>query len=315
MNNDDIMLSIYVPTYCHEKYISRALDSILMQKTSYKYEVLVGDDASPDGTREILKKYEEKYPGKFKMFYRSENMYGKIPNNARDLQLRCVGKYIIGLEGDDYWISDTKIEKQISFLENNPEYIAVAHNCVVVDENDNVTGEKYPECKDEIYTLEHFVSEIMPGQLTTVMARNYVKYNFFDTSILNKGLVPGDRLLYFALAAHGKVYCMQETMSAYRHVVKKGSTSFSSNYRYVFEKEENWYGCLMEYAKNLESNKAYYYAEMLYFRNIFYGLRYRQLPLNKIMTYFNKIEHKNKAVSLFFKQLINHKIFKKSIWV
>ena len=66
---DDVILSIYVPTYNHEKYIARALDSILMQKTDYAYEVLVGEDASTDNTRAILKEYEKKYPGRFQMYF------------------------------------------------------------------------------------------------------------------------------------------------------------------------------------------------------------------------------------------------------
>ena len=72
---DDVILSIYVPTYNHEKYIARALDSILMQKTDYAYEVLVGEDASTDNTRAILKEYEKKYPGRFQMYYREKNMH------------------------------------------------------------------------------------------------------------------------------------------------------------------------------------------------------------------------------------------------
>jgi len=313
-DKNGIILSVYVPTYGHEKYIERALDSILMQKTSYTYEVLVGEDASPDRTREILKQYEKKYPDRFKMFYRSQNMYGKPYNNARDLQERCIGKYIICLEGDDYWISDMKIEKQISFLEKHPEYIAVAHNCVVVDENNNITSENYSECKDEIYTLKHYVSEILPGQYTTLMVRNYIRENLFDTSILNMGLIPGDRLLYFALAVHGTIYCMQETMSAYRHVLKSGS-SFSANYVYDFCKQENWNASLMDYARKFDMNIPKDYAEMLYLRNLCQGIKTRQLLIDEFLKYFNKLDYKGKAVLLYVRQLINHKLLNKKLWL
>ena len=72
----DIMISVYMTTYNHEKYVRQALDSVLKQKTDYSYEILIGDDVSTDGTRLILKEYEEKYPEIIKVFYREENMYG-----------------------------------------------------------------------------------------------------------------------------------------------------------------------------------------------------------------------------------------------
>ena len=100
--SNDVILTVYVPTYNHENYITKALDSILMQKTKYNFEVLVGEDCSTDSTRAVLKDYESKHPGKFNIFYREKNMYGSSPNNALDLKLRSRGKYIICLEGDDF---------------------------------------------------------------------------------------------------------------------------------------------------------------------------------------------------------------------
>lgn len=285
--NDEVMLSIYVATYNHEKYIGQALDSILKQKTKYSYEVLVGEDCSPDGTRDILKEYEQKYPGKFQMFYREKNMYGQHPNNAGDLKRRCRGKYFIALEGDDYWIDENKIEKQIEFLEKHQEYLAVAHNCVVVDENSNENGQVYPECKDEEYTIRHFASDIMPGQLTTMMCRNYMKEDFMDTSLFEKGLSPGDKLAYFALVLNGKVYCMQEIMSAYRHVRKSG-TSFTAMYEYKFKKEERWNYGLIEYAEKNNFKEGLKYAEMLYLRNLISGVTSKQCSLKQMLSYMKK---------------------------
>ena len=94
---DDVMVSILVPTYGQEKYIARTLDSILMQKTRYTQEILVGEDASPDGTRAILKEYEKKYPGRFTMIYRDVNMRQTDKSNIRDLRERAHGKYLITL--------------------------------------------------------------------------------------------------------------------------------------------------------------------------------------------------------------------------
>ena len=117
MEKDDIILSVYVATYNHEKYIERALDSILMQKIDYNMEILVGEDCSTDSTREILKEYEKKHPdSRMQIFYREKNMYGSECNNSQDLKLRCRGKYMIALEGDDFWTDENKLQRQVEFL-------------------------------------------------------------------------------------------------------------------------------------------------------------------------------------------------------
>ena len=92
------------------------------------------------------------------------------------------------LEGDDYWISENKIEHQIEFLEKHPDYIAVAHNCVVVDENNKEINESYPECKLTEYSIKEFFYNVLPGQTATVMHRNYVKENLFETVSIRKGI-------------------------------------------------------------------------------------------------------------------------------
>jgi len=137
--NDNPVISIYVATYNHERYIVKALDSIREQKTKYSYEVLVGEDVSTDNTRQLLKQYEKQHPGFMTVYYRDHNMHHEDPNNSKDLKMRCKGKYVIALEGDDYWIDPLKLQKQVDFLENHEEYLAVAHRCVVVDENSIIT--------------------------------------------------------------------------------------------------------------------------------------------------------------------------------
>lgn len=312
--DDDIMLSIYVATYNHEKYIGMALDSILMQKTKYKFEVLVGEDCSTDNTRKVLQEYERKYPGYFTMLYREHNMHNGKLSNAGDLKRRCKGKYIIALEGDDYWIDENKIEEQVNFLESHPEYIAVAHNCMVVDENSRPKEERYQECTDEEYTIKHFVSEIMPGQLATVMYRNYMHYKMIDTSLFEKGLHPGDRLSYFALVSNGKVKCIQKIMSAYRHITKSG-TSFSATYKYDFIHDEEWNRGLVDYARIIMNKEAIKYAELLYFRNLMNGMKLKQCSRKEVSEYCDKANIKKRIIVLYITYWIKHHIFHRKLWV
>lgn len=315
---DKCMLSIYVATFNHEHYIEKALDSIFMQKTNYTYEVLVGEDCSTDHTRNILKKYEKDHKelidfGKLQIFYREHNMYKKSPNNGEDLRKRCTGKYIIALEGDDYWIDDEKIEKQINFLENNPSYIAVAHNCRVVDENGNSVNEKYPECTQNEYTIAHFMSNILPGQLTTLMYKNIYNDNSkIDCTLLNKGLAPGDKLNVLVLLCNGKIHCMQECMSAYRHVISHGH-SFSATYKYNFQKEYVWNREVQEYLKNYPDYSKY--GDVLLVRCLFKGVKSGQCTVKRCLRFFWDINHKIYAVYMWTLYKYRKDICHQQIWI
>lgn len=287
---DEVMVSIIVPVYNHEKYIERALDSILMQKTTYSYEVLVGEDCSTDSTREVLRNYEKKHPGKLQVFYREKNLSTAEYWNWADLMRRTKGKYLITLEGDDFWLSDEKIQKQVDFLEKHPEYIAISHNCIVVNENDQPNGEIYPECNSKEYTLWHYMFEILPGQLTTVMCRNFETQDLFDKRIIESHISPGDRVLYFTLANNGKIYCLQEALSAYRHIIHGGS-SYSANVKYSFEHAEAWDKVLLDFAKREGRFKGILSTEVIYLSAIFHGLKAHAITWAEARKYLKQIDY------------------------
>lgn len=120
--NNDIMVSIICNAYNHEKYIRDALDSFLMQKTDFAFEVLVHDDASTDKTADIIRQYEQKYPDIIKPIYQTENQYSKDVDITGCYQYpRARGKYIAYCEGDDYWIDSLKLQKQVDAMEQHPE--------------------------------------------------------------------------------------------------------------------------------------------------------------------------------------------------
>lgn len=309
------VVSIYVPTFNHENYIVRALDSILMQKTEYSYEVFVGEDCSTDNTRQVLKAWEAAHPDpRFTIFYREQNMYRLPVNNGRDLKNRCKGKYIICLEGDDFWTDPEKLQKQVSFLETHPEYYAVAHNCTVVGADDTPNGESYPECKESEYTLQHFFSEIMPGQYTTLLARNYFTDPDVDRTLLERQGGAGDRRVYFTLLCHGKIHCMQQVMSAYRHIVDHG-TSYSATFRYDYDKTEQEFRAYMEYAYRLGHPQAIAYTEMVYLRNMRHSLRKGHIDRARYKQDSARIKHLPRAKWLLLKRDINYRILHKKLYV
>ena len=295
MESESVMLSILVPTYNHEKYIVEALDSIFAQNTQYSYEVLVGDDCSTDGTQNVLKQYEKEHENRLQVIYRDHNISKEVIGNGLDLRLRAKGKYCIMLEGDDYWTDPNKIQEQITFLEQNPEYVAVAHNCIVVDQNSKPTNEEYPQCKDNEYTLKHFSRGILPGQTETVMFKNWIKTRFFDTSLFDKKLSPSDQIIYFSFITHGKIYCIQKVMSAYRHIVKGGS-SYSANTKADFTRDLEWHRALMEYSYKIDHPEAERCSEMLLLLSVRHAIMSKRIPLNEGIKCLACVKHKFRAI-------------------
>ncbi len=121
-------VSVLVMCYQHERYIGRALDSVLEQDDGLSYEVLVGDDASDDGSRAIIAKYAEKHPDRIRTFFPEGNcgLQGKAMFNA--LLERARGEYVAKLDGDDYWTSPAKLRRQVAYLDAHPEYSMCFHN-------------------------------------------------------------------------------------------------------------------------------------------------------------------------------------------
>jgi glycosyltransferase involved in cell wall biosynthesis len=121
---DHPLLSIACITFNHEKYIHDTLDAFLTQKTNFPFEIIIHDDCSNDETAKIIREYEIKFPKIIKPIFQSENQYSKGTRAilATFVYPKCSGKYIALCEGDDYWIDENKLQKQVDFLEANPDY-------------------------------------------------------------------------------------------------------------------------------------------------------------------------------------------------
>ena len=134
------LVSVCCVTYNHVGFIRDAIDSFLMQKTDFNYEICLGEDASNDGTRGICVEYAKKYPDKIRLFLRSRDDVIKINGTATgrynfiETLKECKGKYIALCEGDDYWTDPYKLQKQVDFLEANSEYSFCGSEIIIEDE-------------------------------------------------------------------------------------------------------------------------------------------------------------------------------------
>ncbi len=126
-NTEAPLVSVCVLTYNHAAYIGQCLDSLLMQKTDFPFEICIGEDDSSDGTRKICQSYADKHPNKIRLFlrsrkdviYRNGQATGKY--NGLETLKSCRGEYIAACDGDDYWTDDEKLRKQVRALEKNPD--------------------------------------------------------------------------------------------------------------------------------------------------------------------------------------------------
>ncbi|MBD1396950.1 glycosyltransferase [Pontibacter sp. JH31] len=198
------MVSVSLITYNQVRYIRRAIESILAQKINFEYEIIVGDDFSSDGTREILLEYQQKFPAIIKPILHSQRNNG-IPGKLNYISTiyAATGKYIALLDGDDYWDDPSKLQKQVSFLEQNPEYVISFHDSVVVDGEGNLLKKsKLGVQRQRNLTGEEVINgALIPAN--TALFRNRLFRSFPDEfySVLN-----GDTFTFALLAQHGNAY-------------------------------------------------------------------------------------------------------------
>ena len=221
---NDIMVSICCSTYNHEKYISDAIESFLMQKTNFKFEILIHDDASTDSTPEIIKKYELKYPEIIKPLYQTENQYSKGIKVGQINRARAKGKYIAVCEGDDYWIDPYKLQKQVDYMEAHPGCSLCVHAAYRVSPSKKKLVKPIrPSKKSRIFKVEEIISG--GGGLFATNSNMYRTILVRDMPEFYIKAPVGDYPMAIYLALLGEVYYMDEYMSAYRTNVPNSWTN------------------------------------------------------------------------------------------
>ena len=202
-------VSIAVLTFNHEKFISQTLEGFLMQETNFDVEIVISDDASNDRTVAILKEYQNKFPKKFNITFHHTNI-GMLPNFIYTLK-SCKGDYIAFCEGDDYWIDSLKLQKQVDFLENNPEFSICFHNVMVFDETTKSLKEDYITINNKnIYTKEDLVKGNFMHTPSVVLRNDFTIGNWLNESPI------GDWPLYLSQINDRKIKKLEDKMAVYR---------------------------------------------------------------------------------------------------
>ncbi len=228
MENSSLLVSVCMTSYYHEAYIAQAIGSVLAQNVNFNYEIVISDDSSKDRTQEIIKKFADKFPCIRYKF--NESNLGLTKNV---FQARCMakGKYIIPLSGDDYWIDNNKLQKQVDFLEKHPEYIGVATRIEMRNENSKKADFIDPPL--EICGKSFGLKDFLGGRnfpMNGFLMRNPLKENYELFSLMPK-LSPyiDDLTDCILILMMGNIYIMKDATVAYRRrIEQEGLHNFNS---------------------------------------------------------------------------------------
>lgn len=217
MKENNVLVSVCMITYNHEKYIRDAIEGVIVQKTDFPVELIIGEDCSKDKTRDICLGYKKKYPDLIRLQLPEKNN-GAFCNFILTMQA-AQGKYIALCEGDDFWVDSHKLQKQIEILEQNNDVVAVVTNSSICDANNNMLHEErnvVPGNKTGKYNLHDFLRDEHQYPTLTAVFRTEAFRDISDKlkKLSNKYLA--DWILWVLLLTKGKFYFLNEVTASYR---------------------------------------------------------------------------------------------------
>ena len=259
--HEPILVSVAMIAYNVEKYSEEAIESVLNQRTKFRVQLVIGEDCSTDNTREMVMRYQSKYPNLIKALLHEKNK-GLTPNCAATINA-CDGKYVALLDSDDYWTSTDKLEKQISFLESNPLYSGSGHQSMKIYDDKSAEESLFGAEKDCDY-----------GILDTITHRKFHTSSLvFRKDIWEKvGGIPtnissNERAIYPMVAIFGKIKYFKESMCVYRFTGK----GLTSRVDYIeLETDFNMISWLKSIAPNFP---VYRFKSFLHLCNYTYGVK------------------------------------------
>ena len=292
------IVAINCLVYNHEPYLRDCFEGFVIQQTNFPFVAIVHDDASTDGSAAIIREYEEKYPHIFKPIYETENQYSKRDGSLdriMDEAINATGaKYVAMCEGDDYWINPLKLQKQVDFMEANPDYSLCLTNSIVKFDNHEVLAINHIW---DTYTIEDVLNSnalnvkrrgdnVVPcAHTSTIFYR--IPHETFPNWVSQCFI--GDEPLMIYIAHHGKVKFINEITSVYRAGVGVSSKNFTQ--------EADW------------KNRIKMYEVI----NKGFGYQYKEI-INKIIAQFYfklfkmkwKRDHKKEAIKFLLNSIKNN---------
>lgn len=305
----EIAVTVCCITYNHAKFVKQCLDGIVEQKTDFPFSILIHDDASTDGTTDIIREYINEYPNLFVPMLEKKNQYSQGNHSIliKYMLERAKGQYIAVCEGDDFWCDKYKLQKQYDLLQKHKNCNMCTHTVEIIKEDGRSLGTKIPQ------------RNIASGEMEGKTLINYLAYEdthlfhtssmFFEKKVIADDLknIPSfltstaaeDRALFLYYAAKGNIYYTDKCMSKYR-IQSEGSWSLnnSQSKQHALRTDNELFQMISdfnEYTQERFAKEVYAYQTLLNFRIFQYERRFKELLDVRYANLFQKLGKRQKA--------------------
>ena len=302
------LVAIHCLVYNHEPYLRDCLEGFVMQQTNFPFVAVIHDDASTDASAAIIREYELKYPNIIKPIYENENLYKKNKHLLRQIMNDAIdatgAKYVAFCEGDDYWTDPLKLQKQVDFMEANPEYSMCFHKVEVISHDKNDEN-LYSHLQEKEYTA----SEIYEKWTVPTCSVLYNRHKF--KLLRPKKCLFGDIVLFLSLANGGKLFCLDIIGGVYRRH-QKGVSTQCNNEQYKalyhqYKEMEKLFPNVREISKRKQMD---YLSCLIYDKNSVdtWKYRFRYMWMNKKLFFssFFTTTILSYMIKPFTRKLCNH---------
>lgn len=272
------LVSVLMVTYNHAQYIGHAIEGVLRQATTFSFELIIGEDASTDSTFEIARRYQKRFPEKIRIIASDKNT--GLRRNGRRVRDAARGKYVAYCDGDDFWHDPEKLQRQVDFLEKNPDYVLVHSNY----DAHYVTRKRHirscippSSLNDQNAYYEILTNRRMVLTVTVCLRANLLQKIAAEHPEIADPTWPfGDAQTWLEMARLGKVKYLPESLATYRFLSESASQSRDRKRVYQFRVKVrdlmlhylNKYGCPAAIAREAKAftaiclmREAYYARE------------------------------------------------------
>lgn len=301
------LVAIHCLVYNHEPYLRDCLEGFVRQQTNFPFVAIVHDDASTDGSAAIIREYEEKYPHIFKPIYETENQYSKRNGSVGRIMNAAIeatgAKYVAMCEGDDYWTDPMKLQKQVDFMEANPEYSMCFHAAEILLQgvDRSKCGARCEHIIDKEYSATEMFAEWIVPTASIIYRQRVNEYTIKHQDWITRG----DIILVLKCAHTGKVWGMSNTMSVYR--MQPNSVSHNPQYRNPeVYKLPNHFRCIYYNFPNVDKDAITWNISHAYYSR----MKVVSSLIDKVSDFFRFIYWHPKFAYSKIKRLVNRKTFK-----
>jgi glycosyltransferase involved in cell wall biosynthesis len=299
--NEKPVVSVIMLSYNHEKYIDKAITSVLSQRTSFPIEIIVHDDASTDKSAKIINNYATKYQGIIKPIFQIKNQYSQGISTGLIAVRKATGKYIAFCECDDYWCDSNKLQMQVDFMENHHDYSLCVHSGYYAYENGKIKNKLFRAFHNNktVSTEEIIEKWLFPTAsiLYRASARNPIEIPFLGNSS------SGDYALAVYLSLNGKVMYFDRPMCVYRTQSISSLTLKNVKDSQYSKEVTNRFIELLDRI-DLYANKKYHQTTENYKNRLKFHLAVKECNLKYIISAQNRVYIKGNIFLTIIKALL-----------